>query len=143
MDATQKILELVGKSKDGVTASSLEKELGFSRQYTVRLLNRLIAQGEIHKRGKTRAARYFPGKAGNEIDRLNLVKERQGLSEYTVFEEVKKRMRLNARLNRNCRTGKRKFPGLTSRTSLPPIWIMIISRAARNMLSSSMQLHLT
>lgn len=104
MDATQKILMLLKQSKDGVTADSLEKELGFSRQYVVRLLNRLIACGEIHKRGKTRAARYYPGKPGQEISRLELIKEREGLSEYTVLEEVIKRMQLNSRLNKNCIT---------------------------------------
>ena len=104
MDATQKILMLLEKSKEGVTAGSLEKELGFSRQYVVRLLNRLIARGEIHRRGKTRAARYFQGKASGEIGRLELIKERQGLSEHTVLEEVTKRMQLNTRLNINCIT---------------------------------------
>ena len=104
MDATQKILMLLEKSKEGVTAGSLEKELGFSRQYVVRLLNRLIARGEIHRRGKTRAARYFQGKASGEIGRLELIKERQGLSEYAVLEEVTKRMQLNTRLNINCIT---------------------------------------
>lgn len=104
MDAIQKILMLVQKDAEGVTADSLEKELGYSRQYTVRLLNRLISQNEIHRRGKTRAAKYFPGKASADISRLELIKERQGLSEYTVLEEVMKRMPLNARLNRNCRS---------------------------------------
>ena len=102
MDATQIILMLLEKSKEGVTAGSLEKELGYTRQYVVRLLNRLVARGEIHRRGKTRAARYFQGKANGEIVRLELIKERQGLSEYTVLEEVTKRMQLNTRLNKNC-----------------------------------------
>lgn len=104
MDVSQKMLRLVRKSRDGLTAESLEKELGFSRQYTVRLLNRLIADGEIHRRGKTRGARYFPGKADDEIGSLELIKERQGLSEYAALEEVTRRMRLSARLNRNCIT---------------------------------------
>ena len=102
MNATQKILMLLKQSGDGVTADSLEKELGFSRQYVVRLLNRLIAGGEIHRRGKTRAARYYPGRSSHEISRLELIKEREGLSEYTVLEEVTKRMQLNTRLNKNC-----------------------------------------
>ena len=101
---TQKLLALINESKDGITADSLEKELGYSRQYIVRLLNHMISQGEIHKQGKTRAARYFPGKASNEIDHLELIKERHGLSEHAVFEELVKRMRLNARLNKNCMT---------------------------------------
>ncbi len=104
MNATQKILMLLKQSGDGVTANSLEKELGFSRQYVVRLLNRLIAGGEIHRRGKTRAARYYPGRSSHEISRLELIKEREGLSEYTVLEEVIKRMQLNSRLNKNCIT---------------------------------------
>ncbi|MEE4217731.1 MAG: ATP-binding protein [Xanthomonadales bacterium] len=104
MGTSQKILGLVNKNKEGVTADFLEKEFGFSRQYIVRLLNRLIAQGEIHRRGKTRAARYFPGKASHEINRLKLIKERQGLSEYAVLEEVTKRIQLNKRLNKNCIT---------------------------------------
>lgn len=104
MHATQKILMLLKQGKEGVTADSLEKELGFSRQYVVRLLNRLIASGEIHRRGKTRAARYLPGKASREISRLELIKEREGLSEHTVLEEVIKRMQLNSRLNKNCTT---------------------------------------
>jgi len=33
-----------------------------------------------------------------------LIKERQGLSEYVVFEEVIRRMQLNAQLNKNCLT---------------------------------------
>ena len=102
MDTAQKILALIRKSKDGVTADSIEEELGFSRQYIVRLLNRLISQGEIHRRGKTRAAKYYPGKAGNEIHHLELIKERQGLSEHVVLDEVTKRMRLDTLLNRNC-----------------------------------------
>jgi anti-sigma regulatory factor (Ser/Thr protein kinase) len=104
MDTIEKILGLVNRNEGGVTADFLEKEFGFSRQYIVRLLNRLIAEGEIHRQGKTRAARYFPGKASNEIDRLKLVKERQGLSEHAVAEEVTKRMLLKNRLNRNCIT---------------------------------------
>lgn len=104
MDTTEKILGHVNKNKKGVTADFLEKEIGFSRQYIVRLLNRLIAQGEIHRRGKTRAARYFPGKDGNKIDRLELIKERQGLSEHAVLEEVTKRLQLTNRLNKNCIT---------------------------------------
>lgn len=104
MDAIQKILTLVKQGKEGVTADLLEKELGFSRQYIVRLLTGLISQGEIHKRGKTRAAKYYPGYASNEINHLELIKERQGLSEYAVFEEVVRRMQLNARLNKNCLT---------------------------------------
>ena len=104
MDTTQKILMLIKKSKGGVTADSLEKELGYSRQYIVRLLSRLMSQGEIHRQGKTRAAKYFPGYASNEINRLELVKERQGLSEYAVFEEVIRRMQLNGQLNKNCLT---------------------------------------
>ena len=104
MDTIQKILTLIKKSKGGVTADLLEKELGFSRQYIVRLLTRLMSQGEIHRRGKTRAAKYYPGYASNEISHLELIKERRGLSEYTVFEEVIRRMQLNARLNKNCLT---------------------------------------
>jgi anti-sigma regulatory factor (Ser/Thr protein kinase) len=104
MDTIQKILTLIKKSKGGVTADLLEKELGFSRQYIVRLLTRLISQREIHKRGKTRAAKYYPGFASNEINHLELIKERQGLSEYAVFEEVVRRMQINARLNKNCLT---------------------------------------
>ncbi len=92
MDTTQKILALIKKSKGGVTADLLEKELGYSRQYIVRLLTRLMSQGEIHRRGKTRAAKYHPGKARNKSNRLELIKERQGLSEYVVFEEVIRRM---------------------------------------------------
>jgi len=104
MDTVQKILTLIKKSKGGVTADSLEKEFGYSRQYIVRLLTRLMSQGEIHRRGKTRAAKYFPGKASYEINHLELIKERQGLSEYVVFEEVRKRIQLDAKLNRNCLT---------------------------------------
>jgi len=104
MDTIQKILTLIKKSKGGVTADLLEKELGYSRQYIVRLLNRLMSQGEIHRRGKTRAAKYYPAKASNEINHLELIKERQGLSEYAVFEEVIRRMQLNAQLNKNCLT---------------------------------------
>ena len=74
MDTIQKILTLIKKSKGGVTADLLEKELGFSRQYIVRLLGRLMSQGEIHRRGKTRAAKYYPGKASNEINHLELSK---------------------------------------------------------------------
>jgi len=102
MDTIQKILTLIKKSKGGVTADSLEKELGYSRQYIVRLLNRLMSQGEIHRRGKTRAAKYHPGKASDKNNRLELIKERKGLSEYAVLEEVIRRMQLNARLNKNC-----------------------------------------
>jgi anti-sigma regulatory factor (Ser/Thr protein kinase) len=104
METTQKILALIKKSKGGVTADSLEKELGFSRQYIVRLLNRLMSQGEIHRRGKTRAAKYYAGEANNEINHIELIKERQGLSEYAVFEEVIRRMQLNNQLNKNCLT---------------------------------------
>jgi anti-sigma regulatory factor (Ser/Thr protein kinase) len=102
MDTTQKILTRIKKNKEGVTADLLEKELGYSRQYIVRLLSRLMSQGEIHRRGKTRAAKYYPGKASDEINRLELIKERKSLSEYVVFEEVRKRLQLDARLNRNC-----------------------------------------
>jgi anti-sigma regulatory factor (Ser/Thr protein kinase) len=102
MHTIQKILTLIKKSKGGVTADSLEKELGYSRQYIVRLLSRLMSQGEIHRRGKTRAAKYYPGKASDKNNRLELIKERKGLSEYAVFEEVIRRMQLNARLNKNC-----------------------------------------
>ena len=102
MDTTQKILTLIKKNKEGVTADSLEKELGYSRQYIVRLLSRLMSQGEIHRRGKTRAAKYYPGKASDEINRLELIKERKSLSEHVVFEEVRKRLQLDARLNKNC-----------------------------------------
>lgn len=102
METIQKILALVEKSKGGITADSLEKELGFSRQYIVRLLSGLMSQGEIHRQGKTRAAKYYPGKASNEIDHLELIKEREGLSEYTVFEEVSKRMQLTSHLSKNC-----------------------------------------
>ena len=86
MDVIQKILTLIKKSKRGVTAGQLEKELGYSRQYIVRLLNRLMSQGEIHRRGKTRAAKYYPGKASSEVNHLELIKERQGLSEYAVLK---------------------------------------------------------
>ena len=104
MDTIQEILRLIKKSKGGVTADLIEKKLGFSRQYIVRLLNGLMSQGEIHRRGKTRAARYYPGKASNEINHIELIKERQGLSEYAVFEEVLGRMQLNTQLNKNCLT---------------------------------------
>jgi len=104
METIQKIRALIKDSKGGVTADLLEKELAYSRQYIVRLLNRLIARGEIHKRGKTRAAKYYPGHESNEISQLELIKERQGLSEHAVLEEVIKRLKLNARLNRNCQT---------------------------------------
>ena len=104
MNTIQKILALIKEHKEGVTADFLEKELGYSRQYIVRLLARLMSQGEIHRRGKTRAARYYHGAASDENNHLELVKERQGLSEYVVFEEVTRRMRLNARLNKNCIT---------------------------------------
>jgi anti-sigma regulatory factor (Ser/Thr protein kinase) len=104
VDTTQKILALIKESKDGVSAGRLEKELGFSRQYTVRLLNRLISRGDIHRRGKTRAARYYPGKTRKAIHRIELIKERQGLFEHAVLEEVTKRMQLDAELNRNCLT---------------------------------------
>jgi anti-sigma regulatory factor (Ser/Thr protein kinase) len=104
MTTIEKILALIKNSKGGVTAGLLEKELGYSRQYIVRLLSRLMSQGEIHRRGKTRAAKYYPGSASNEINHLELIKERQGLSEYVVFEEVIRRMKLNAQLNKNCLT---------------------------------------
>jgi len=102
MDTTQKILTLIKKNKEGVTADLLEKELGYSRQYIVRLLNRLMSQGEIHRRGKTRAAKYHPGRASDEINHLELIKERKSLSEHVVFEEVRKRLQLDTRLNKNC-----------------------------------------
>lgn len=104
MDAIQKILKLIEKSKQGITADLLEKELGYSRQYIVRLLNRLMSQGEIHRQGKTRAAKYYPGFASTDIRHLEMIKERQSLSEYVVFEEVVKRMQLNSLLNKNCLT---------------------------------------
>ena len=63
-----------------------------------------MSQGEIHRQGRTRAAKYYPGKTNNELNRLELVKERQGLSEYAVFEEVIRRMQLNTLLNKNCLT---------------------------------------
>ena len=104
MDTIKEILRLIKNSKGGVTADLIEKQLGFSRQYIVRLLNVLMSQGEIHRRGKTRAARYYPGEASNEINHIELIKERQGLSEYVVFEEVLRRMQLNTQLNKNCLT---------------------------------------
>jgi anti-sigma regulatory factor (Ser/Thr protein kinase) len=104
MDAIQKILTLIKKNKEGITADLLEKELGYSRQYIVRLLNRLMSQGEIHRRGKTRGAKYYPGKSSDKINHLELIRERQGLSEYVVFEEVRKRLQLNTHLNKNCLT---------------------------------------
>jgi anti-sigma regulatory factor (Ser/Thr protein kinase) len=104
MDATKKVLALIRKSKEGVTADSLEKDLGYSRQYIVRLLARLIAKGEVHKQGKTRAAKYYFGKQREEPDHLELVKERNGLSESIVFEEIRKRMQLDDKLNKNCLT---------------------------------------
>lgn len=102
MDALEKIRTIVNQSKNGVAARSLEEELGYSRQYIVRLLNRLMEKGEIHRRGNTRTARYFPGEDGDRVERLSLVKNREGLSEYAVFEEVMKRTQADARLNRNC-----------------------------------------
>jgi len=104
MDTIQKIHMLVESSKGGVTADLLEKELGYSRQYIVRLLNRLISQGIIHKRGKTRAARYYAGNTSKDASHLELIKERDGLAEYVVFEEVAKRMQLISKLNKNCLT---------------------------------------
>ena len=104
MDTTKKVLALIKKSKEGVTADSLERNLGYSRQYIVRLLARLISEGEIHKQGKTRAAKYYFGKKREEVDHLEFVKERQGLSESVVFEEVRKRMQLDDKLNKNCLT---------------------------------------
>ena len=104
MDTTKKVLALIKKSKEGVTADSLEKNLGYSRQYIVRLLARLISEGEIHKQGKTRAAKYYFGKKREEVDHLELVKERHGLSESVVFEEIRKRMQLDDKLNKNCLT---------------------------------------
>lgn len=104
MDASQKILTLVKKSKEGLSANWLEKKLGYSRQYIVRLLSQLISQGEIHRLGKTRAAKYYPGKATGTINSLQLIKERKGLSESVVFEEIRTRMQLNQLLNKNCLT---------------------------------------
>ncbi len=102
MDTNEKLLTLIKNTKEGVTANSLEKELGFSRQYIVRRLTRLITEGEIHRRGKTRAAKYYPGKVSNQTNHLELIKERQGLSEHVVFEEVVRRLQLNTQLNKNC-----------------------------------------
>ncbi len=104
MDTTKKILALIERDKGGVTAKALQSELGHSRQYIVRLLSRLISEGVIHKRGKTRAAKYYPGKQKEEIHSLDLVKERKDLSESVVFEEVRKRMQLERKINRNCLT---------------------------------------
>jgi len=104
MDTEKKVLALIKKSKEGVTADSLERDLGYSRQYIVRLLARLISKGEIHRQGKTRAAKYYVGKKREEADHLELVKERQGLSESVVFEEIRKRMQLDDKLNKNCLT---------------------------------------
>jgi hypothetical protein len=47
--ALHKIREQPLTDRDRVTAGLLEKELGYSRQYIVRLLTRLMAQGEIHR----------------------------------------------------------------------------------------------
>lgn len=104
MDTAKKVLALIKKSKEGVTANSLERDLGYSRQYIVRLLARMISKGEIHKQGKTRAAKYYFGKKREEVDHLELVKERQGLSESVVFDEIRKRMQLDDKLNKNCLT---------------------------------------
>lgn len=104
MAATKKILELTKKSTTGISAKTLETELGHSRQYVVRLLNRLMSEGKIHRRGKTRAAKYYVGKQKKEITSLELIKERKGLSESIVFEEVNKRLQLENRLNKNCLT---------------------------------------
>jgi len=104
MDTIQKILALVKKSKNGLSANFLEKELGYSRQYIVRLLSQLLSQGEIHKLGKTRAAKYYPGKATDTTNSLQLIKERKDLSESVVFEEIRTRMQLNRHLNKNCLT---------------------------------------
>jgi len=104
MDTSQKVLALIKKSRKGVTAEYLERDLGYSRQYIVRLLSRLISKGEIHKQGKTRAAKYYFGKTTKEVDHLELVRERRDLSESVVFEEVRKRMQLDDKLNKNCLT---------------------------------------
>jgi len=104
MDTTEKILAIIKKSKDGVTAEALESDLGHFRQYIVRLLGRLISDGKIQKRGKTRAAKYYPGKSKEEINSLELIKERKGLSESVVFDEVRKRMQLERKINKNCLT---------------------------------------
>ncbi len=104
MDTIQKILAIIKRSGEGVTAEALESALGHSRQYIVRLLGRLISEGKIHKRGKTRAAKYYLGKQQEEFNSLELVKERKGLSESAVFEEIRKRMQLERKINRNCLT---------------------------------------
>jgi len=104
MDTIQKILAIIKKSGEGVTAEALESALGHSRQYIVRLLGRLISEGKIHKRGKTRAAKYYLGKQQEEFNSLELVKERKDLSESAVFEEIRKRMQLERKINRNCLT---------------------------------------
>lgn len=104
MDVTRKILARIENSKNGVTADSLQTELGYSRQYIVRVLARLIAGGEIHKQGKTRAAKYHVGKTKDAVDLVELVRERQGLAESVVFAEVRKRMQLDGKLNKNCLT---------------------------------------
>jgi len=104
MDTTTKILELIKKSRNGITAEVLESDLDHSRQYIVRLLSRLISEGAIHKRGKTRAAKYYPGKQTEETNNLQLVKDRKGLSESVVFEEIRKRMQLDNKLNKNALT---------------------------------------
>lgn len=104
MHTLQKILAIIKRNKDGVTAEALEGALGYSRQYIVRLLGRLISDGHIHKRGKTRAAKYYPGAPKVETNSLGLVKQREGLSENVVFEEVRKRMRLDRKINKNSLT---------------------------------------
>lgn len=61
----------------------------YSRQYIIKILNRLISEGELIKIGSTRNSKYFHRDKLDKIgNRVKLVFDNKGLEEHKVFQAV-------------------------------------------------------
>jgi anti-sigma regulatory factor (Ser/Thr protein kinase)/biotin operon repressor len=103
MDTADRILRIVSRS-DGVSGAEVAAALGMSRQAAHGHLVRLLEQGKLERRGRTRGVLYsLPARGGpaGTSDRVYVkTLEIEALQEDAVFAEVSLRLELRTALSK-------------------------------------------
>ncbi len=95
MEVEKIILLFAGSNSPFTTKDILLKmKKKYSRQYVIKVLNKLVSQGELIKTGSTRGAKYFHKDKLDRIgNRVKLEFKNKGLEEHKVFEVLEQTYR--------------------------------------------------
>jgi biotin operon repressor/anti-sigma regulatory factor (Ser/Thr protein kinase) len=103
MDTKQAVLDYI-LSHGSASGTNIAQHLGISRQAVNKHIQKLVKEGALAKKGKTKGAVYLPA-SSEEIQKKEFQFEKtyslNGLEEDRVFEEINILLNLSSELNRN------------------------------------------